>query len=97
MKRMYAEIRMDQPILYRVEVQGRLDERWVGRFDGMTVRIRNLEDIASITTLEGVVADQAALHAMLRSLYNLGFPLLSVSCLETNADGVLSESDARIR
>ncbi len=97
MKRMYAEIRMDQPILYCVKVQGRLDERWVGRFDGMTVSVRNLEDIASITTLEGVVADQAALHAMLRSLYNLGFPLLSVSCLETNADGVLSESDARIR
>jgi hypothetical protein len=34
-----------------------------------------------ITTLTGTV-DQAALHSMLRRLYSVGLPLLSVICVE---------------
>jgi hypothetical protein len=84
---------MDQPLIYRIQVQGRIDERWAGRFDGMTVKMRSVEGIAPITTLEGVVADQAALHGLLRALYNLGFLLVCVLCLEPLFKGYLEESD----
>ncbi len=32
------------------------------------------------TRLTGTVVDQAALHGLLRKLYDLGLPLLSVTC-----------------
>ena len=38
-----------------------------------------------VTTLTGAVADQAALHGLLRRVYALGLPLLSVICVEADA------------
>ena len=35
-----------------------------------------------VTVLTGQVMDQAELFGTLNRLYNLGFPLLSVECLE---------------
>lgn len=90
---MSQKLSMDQPLIYRIQVQGRIDERWAGHFDGMAVKMRSVDGIAPITTLEGVVADQAALHGLLRALYNLGFLLVRVLCLEPLFKGYLEESD----
>ncbi len=40
------------------------------------------DDGPPATTLTGVVADQAALHGLLRWLYSLGLPLISVNCVK---------------
>jgi hypothetical protein len=47
----------------------------------MTVTVESKGEGPPVTTLTGTV-DQAALHSMLRRLYSLGLPLLSVICVE---------------
>ena len=59
---------------YEIRLRGRLDPRWAGWFDGMTVST----DADGTTLLRGPVADQAALHGLLARLRDLGLPLLSV-------------------
>jgi hypothetical protein len=63
---------------YRVRLAGRLDPRWASRFDGMA--LTPLSD--GTTVLEGEVADQAALHGLLRTLRDLGLPLVSLTRLD---------------
>ena len=46
----------------------------------MTVAVKYDDDGTPVTTLTGSV-DQAALHGLLRRLYSLGLPLISVNCL----------------
>lgn len=72
----------DPPPIYRITVRGRLDADWEGCFDGMILTTATDASGRATTTLMGRPADQAALHGLLRSLYNLGLPLLAVVCLE---------------
>ena len=69
---------------YEIRVQGRLDERWVAWFDGLSVR--RSDD--GTTVISGGIADQAALHGLLQRVRDLGLPLLSVERLEPDrSDG----------
>lgn len=63
-----------EPGWYEIRLQGRLDERWVSWFDGMSVE----SGPEGTTVLRGTVVDQAALHGLLARLRDLGVPLLSV-------------------
>jgi hypothetical protein len=47
----------------------------------MTFTVESEGDGPPISTLTGTV-DQAALHGLLRRLYSLGVPLISVNCVE---------------
>jgi hypothetical protein len=47
----------------------------------MTVTVESEGDGPPVTTLTGTV-DQAALHGLLRRLYSLGLPLISVNLVE---------------
>jgi hypothetical protein len=87
-KKAYQRIGMDQPVAYRIEVQGWIDERWSDWLEGMTVTVTSGEGIASITALTGAVVDQAGLQGLLRSLYRLGFPILSISRLESKKGAI---------
>lgn len=60
---------------YEIRVRGRLAPRWAARFDGMTLTAR--DDGTSV--ISGPVADQSALHGLLRTLSDLGLPLVSVT------------------
>jgi hypothetical protein len=60
---------------YEIRLKGHLGPRWAARFDGMTLTTR----ADGTTLLEGPVVDQAALHGLLRTLRDLGIPLLSVT------------------
>jgi hypothetical protein len=42
------------------------------------------EDGSPFSVLTGQLIDQAALFGVLEQLYGLGFPLVSVECLEIN-------------
>lgn len=65
----------DRPRLYAIRVKGRLDPRWAAWFDGLTVT----GSTDGTTVIEGLVADQAALHGLLRKLRDVGLPLISVT------------------
>ena len=68
---------LDQPATYRIRVPGHLDEAWTEWVEGMTVTVDCASDGPTITTLT-VTVDQAALQGLLRRLYSLGLPLISV-------------------
>lgn len=72
---------LDQPATYEIKVPGHLDESWT-EWDGrMTVTVDIDDNGLPVTTLTGTI-DQAALQGLLRRLYSLGLPLISVNCVE---------------
>ena len=66
------------PATYRIEVKGCLDESWSDRLAGMRIVTREGEDQTTVTTLIGLLRDQAALIGVLNSIYELHLPILSV-------------------
>lgn len=66
---------------YRITVEGSLDEIWTERLGGMQILTRRRAGRKPLTTLRGPVSDQAALLGLINSLYEFGFPLLSVERL----------------
>lgn len=75
-------LKLDCPATYQIEVQGYLDETRSEWMDRMAIVPQVDPGGASITTLTGQVVDQAALHGLLRKLYDLGLPLLSLVRIE---------------
>jgi len=70
--------------VYQIRVQGRLGREWTERFDGMTIAPQENGD----TLLTGPVTDQAALYGLLRTVRDLGLPLIFVRRLPPDeADG----------
>jgi hypothetical protein len=87
MNQIKHKLSLDQPTAYEIKVPGELDERWSDWVGGMTITTEyavpggagGAGDAPPETTLTGKV-DQAALHGLLRRLYALGLPLISVIC-----------------
>jgi hypothetical protein len=70
-----------RPVTYQIKVPGHLDESWSDWAEGMTIAVESEGDRPPITTLTGTL-DQAALQGLLRRLYSLGLPLISVNSLD---------------
>ena len=68
---------LDQPATYQVSVPGVLKETWLHIDGEMSIRVGKDNVGLPITTLT-VTVDQAALHGLLRRIYSLGLPLISV-------------------
>jgi hypothetical protein len=73
---MNSNLSLSQPAIYQIRVQGCLEDRWAGWFEGMTL---DRDDAGHTTTLTGAVPDQAALHGLLARIRDLGLPLLSLT------------------
>ena len=73
--------KFDQPSIYQIRVNGRLDKKWSDWFEGFA-----FEHIAGDTLLTGPVADQAALHGLLAKIRDLGLALLCVKRMEYEED-----------
>jgi hypothetical protein len=72
----------DQPAVYRIQIDGQIDERLLDWFEEMTISSESNADGKSISTLVGPVTDQAALHGLLSRIYTLGFLVISVTRVE---------------
>jgi hypothetical protein len=81
MKEARRELTLSQPATYEIRVPGELDPSWSDWAGGMEIAVESEGDGPPVTTLSGIVADQAALLGLLRRLYSLGLPLLSVICI----------------
>lgn len=58
---------------YEIQVKGYLDARWNELFEGMTIALKD-----NVTTISGMVADQAALHGLLARVRDYGLVLISI-------------------
>jgi hypothetical protein len=85
MKDMKQKLTLDRPATYQIKVPGELDKSWSDWAGGMTITVESEGDGPPVTTLTGTV-DQAALQGLLRRLYSLGLPLISVNCVECGSE-----------
>ena len=69
-----------RPATYQIKVPGELDESWSDWVAGMTITVESQVEGPPVTTLTATL-DQAALHGVLRRLYSVGLPLISVNCI----------------
>ena len=69
------------PATYQIIVPGHLDTNWTEWADRMTITADCQPDGQPVTTLTGTI-DQAALQGLLRRLYAVGLPIISVTWLE---------------
>jgi hypothetical protein len=65
-------------MVYQIRIKGHLGREWTDWFGGLTI---TREDNGE-TLLSGPIADQAALHGVLRKVRDLGMPLISVKCMK---------------
>ena len=66
---------LDRPAQYEIRLNGHIDAQWADWFEGLTST--SLTD--GTTILSGPIADQAALHGLLRKVGDLGITLVSVN------------------
>ncbi len=78
---METKLTLDQPIIYQIKVAGCLSANWSDWIEEMTVTTEQEVESLPVTTLTGTF-DQAALLGLLRRLYYLGLPLISVNCIQ---------------
>lgn len=69
---------------YEIRLKGHLEARWAPWFDGLAITLDENGD----TLLSGPVADQAALHGLLKRVRDVGLPLLSVNPVDPDTDEV---------
>lgn len=77
-------LKLGTPATYRILISGCLNCSWSGQFGDMVISNELSEDGSPVSVLTGLLVDQAALFGVLEQLYGLGFPLVSVECLEIN-------------
>jgi hypothetical protein len=68
----------DESAVYQIRLRGHLGHEWTDWFGGMVITLEENGD----TVLTGPVADQAALHGLLRIVCDLAIPLISVNCID---------------
>jgi hypothetical protein len=67
------------PPNYEIRLKGHLDDRWTDWFEGLSITLEEND-----TLLTGPVADQAALHGLLRKVRDLGLLLVSINRVSVN-------------
>ena len=66
-----------KPASYRITVRGRLSDRFVSAFHGMTLEAKNGE-----TAIVGHIVDQSQLYGMLERLRDFGLELVRLEEVE---------------
>ena len=75
-------IKLWTPATYRIEVEGHLNESWSDRLAGMHITTRKRSDQTTVTTLTGMLKDQAELWGVLNGLYDFHLPILKVEVVD---------------
>ena len=76
---------------YQIRIEGELGQEWADWFGGPAIS----REGDGVTLLTCAVADQAALHGLLRKLRDLGLPLLSVNRIDDRRKIMISENAFR--
>jgi hypothetical protein len=71
------KLTLDRSVTYQIKVPGEPNARWADRVEQMAVLVELDDGGLPVTTLT-TTTDQAGLLGLLRRLYSLGLPLISV-------------------
>ncbi len=85
----WKKFKLDTPATYRIRVQGSIDSAWLDMLGGMRILTDSTPGKETVTTLVGYLVDQAALCGVLKALYDLRIPLLSVENLDEKSESSL--------
>ncbi len=81
MGRRLRKLTMSETAVFRVSIQGLLDDNWSNYFGLRSVSTETDETGVGVTTFVTEAVDQAALVGLINRLNSLGLPLLAVECL----------------
>ena len=82
-----SDIGPGQSMAYQIRIRGHLGFQWTDWFGGLAITLEDNGD----TLLTGPVVDQAALHALLRTVRDLGIPLVSVLSVQQDESVAFEE------
>jgi hypothetical protein len=71
----------NKPAVYKIMVEGEIDNSWPDNLLGMQVKARKKEGNITFTSLIGEIRDQAALAGILNNLYEMHMTIMSVNIL----------------
>jgi hypothetical protein len=76
------EINFNTPGVYRIQLKEHLGSDWKEWFSGFAVT----QEAKGGSLLMGMVADQAALHGLIRKVRDLGLTLVSIQRMEAQPE-----------
>jgi hypothetical protein len=76
-----VRLRIGDSAMYRICVQGCLEDTWSDRLANMSITMDIKEGGAHISTLSGRLRDQAELVGVVNGLYELRLPLISLEMI----------------
>lgn len=71
------KLTLDRPVTYQIKIPGIFDENKSGWNWGVST-IQEVDEFGLPVTVLVATVDQAALHSLLRKLYTMGIPLISL-------------------
>lgn len=74
-----AKLKYSKPASYRIKIKGKIDKNLEYKLGSMSVV--DVDEEKNITSLVGMMKDQAELAGVLNTLYELHYPILSVKVL----------------
>jgi hypothetical protein len=82
----WKKFKLDTPATYKIRVQGPIDSAWLDLLGGMRIKTDLTAEKDQVTTLVGYLVDQTALSGVIKALYDLRIPLLSVENLDERGE-----------
>jgi len=82
MPKLINAVDFSSPAIFRIEVNGFLDENLSDYFGELTISYKTHENQKTTSCLTGKILDQAALVGILNLLYDMRFPILSVEIID---------------
>ena len=81
-KKYKTRVKLWTPAIYRIEVEGHLNESRSECLAGMHITVCKRSDQSAMTTLVGRLKDQAELSGVLNSLYDLHMSIRKVELVK---------------
>jgi hypothetical protein len=72
------KLNMHEPTVFRICIQGELDQSWFDYFSAQSVSVEMDQDEQPVTVFTSEPMDQGALVGLINHLNDLGIPLISV-------------------
>ena len=87
--------KVTQPAAYRIRIAGRVNDGWSDFMSNLKQSF-DQENGVTITTISGIVTDQAALHGLLEHIRDLNLTLISVNTDDPSTQDSDNESKEKI-